>query len=181
MLNISQKFTKTIAICGFALTATLISSLTSAAEALNLTWTLNNVAFTDVTATATGAFDYDADTNIYSNIALTVSGPRLSTSPAPRTFTTSQLLVGNQNQLFLSFTPAPADILFLTFTSGLSNAGGSRTLIGSASAYGNGGNQSTVTGGTVSATPIPFEFNPAMGLAVLAGGLAWKKLSEKTT
>ena len=28
-------------------------------------------------------------------------------------------------------------------------------------------------------TPVPFEFNPGLGLALLGGGLLWKKLSKK--
>ena len=50
----------------------------SAASAVQLTWTLDNVVFqsaiTGDVGTATGSFDYDADTDTYSNINIVTSG-----------------------------------------------------------------------------------------------------------
>jgi hypothetical protein len=53
--------------------ATAALLMASASWSASLTWTLGDVTFDDG-ATATGSFDYDAGTNTYSNIAITVSG-----------------------------------------------------------------------------------------------------------
>ena len=41
------------------------------AQAAVVTWTLNDVVFEDL-GTATGSFDYDADTNVYSDVAILI-------------------------------------------------------------------------------------------------------------
>jgi len=59
---------------GFALAACLVAAAGSA-SATPVTWTLQNVTFTDG-ATASGSFVYDADTDTISNVSITTSvGP----------------------------------------------------------------------------------------------------------
>lgn len=99
----------------------------SSAQAIPIQWTLTDVLFDDG-GTATGSFDFDADTATYSNISITTTTPALLPLA---TFTS--LLTGSTTDG--AFTPGPGNqtgqpfLQLLYFQLPLSNAGGTRYLI----------------------------------------------------
>ncbi len=167
----------------------------SPAFATPVTWTLNNVSFNNG-STATGSFDFDRDTNTFSNIAISISagtdyGPELYNAIAP---SSGNYFGAIFTTLPLSFNDTPdcnnfnmascgTHALGLSVWSGqMTNAGGvlaltQQTLQHCDSATCNSGSWSFIsdasgTGGTISALiPLPaaaWLFGPAMGLLGLA-------------
>ncbi|MBF2099289.1 MAG: hypothetical protein IGQ88_13080 [Gloeomargaritaceae cyanobacterium C42_A2020_066] len=143
------------------------------AVAATLTWTLSGFNFADGT-TAVGSFDYDADTNTYSNINITVSNP-IPANGVPGyvygTFTDSDFIGGSSTALLLG----PNENLFdQSFGSPLTNAGGT---IGVTASYGNLDivdiRNTTGTISTVGATPVPAP--PGVLGLLLSGALAAHK------
>jgi hypothetical protein len=140
----------------------------SAAEAI--TWTLNNVEFSD-SSTASGTFDYDAPTG--SNPDGTYSNINIVTDATTYTSITSGSASG--------FTATDSSLsLIINFNGQLSDAGGT-VPISFGIEFGGSIMPRTVNLGnnpTVTATPIPFEFEASAGLVALggmAGGYAYRK------
>lgn len=107
--------------------AALLSALGTTAEASPVQWTLTDVLFEDG-GTATGSFIYDADTNAYSGINITVTDGSLS----PIATLTALLAGGNADG---AFVPAAGDLTgspylqLLYYNGPLTNAGGLVYLI----------------------------------------------------
>lgn len=167
----------------------------SPAFATPVTWTLNNVSF-DNGSTATGSFDFDRDTNTFSNIAISISagtdyGPELYNAIAPNSgnyfgaiFTTLPLSFNDTPDCNnFNMASCGTHALGLSVWSGqMTNAGGvlaltQQTLQHCDSAACNNGSWSFIsdasgTGGTISALiPLPaaaWLFGPALGLLGLA-------------
>jgi hypothetical protein len=159
------------ACCAIALSlGTTLVSLTwhpLVANAFSLTWTLNNVNFADG-ATATGNFDFDADTSDYSNISVTINGGTVPNFPYPLTFTDADLDLGLP--FFLSLCEANCNGVIFLFDDVLTNAGGSVGIDSSGSGYGNPGQPDPVfalPGGTVAAVPVPAAWAGAIAFAAL--------------
>jgi hypothetical protein len=99
------------------------------ANATPVQWTLNaTVTNGAVIGTAIGSFVYDADTNLYSSVAITTTLPAAS-------FDTSDIVTGSATFLELidNFVPganANKPAIGLLFFGGLTNLGGVRTLLG---------------------------------------------------
>ncbi|MBW4553261.1 MAG: hypothetical protein KME35_19430 [Aphanocapsa sp. GSE-SYN-MK-11-07L] len=138
-----------------------------AANAFPLTWTLNNVKFTDG-ATATGNFDFDADSSDYTNINIIINGGTVPNFPYPLTFTDADLVVGVP--FLLSLCNPDCDGVIFVFDDLLTNAGGSVGIDSSSSAYGNPGQPDPVlvlSGGSVTAVPVPAAWTGAIAFAAL--------------
>lgn len=151
----------------------------SAVSAAILTWTLQNVSFSDG-GTASGSFDYDADTNTYSDFSISVSGggalfPSFvydnGTSHTRPPLTATDLSISSNVVI-----PNDTRELFLQFAQPLTNAGGSIVLenpdglandaefhtLPSSPPFGQRG---FVAGGSVTAVPEP---STAIGLMLAA-------------
>lgn len=118
-----------MAVCG----ACLVALASSPARATPLTWTLQNTTFTDG-GTASGSFVYDATTNAYSGINISVSAH--GTYPA----SVFQFPDLNFSGLLMSSTAlgafdsnaadlTGADVLGLSFTNPLTGSGGTDPLV----------------------------------------------------
>ena len=118
-------------VLAFALGVLLTGGLGSA-QAVPLTWDLNNVVFGDGT-TVTGSFVFDADTTTFSDLDLTSSGG--TAVPAQNTWVYNTLCVGCQmNGGFAGFvavdsvgpdlTGAAVLSLFGSIGAPMTNAGG---------------------------------------------------------
>ena len=154
----------------FALGVILLFVVGSAQAAL-VTWTLNDVIFDG--GSATGSFDYDANTDTYSNVNITTStsfffGSTYVESPEGGTTPISLDLgpvsdcglVGVPKFCILQFDYAP-----------LTNQGGIRALGGQEINIFNA-EQRSIVGGTISAVPVPaavWLFGSGLGL------LGWMK------
>ncbi len=107
-------------------------TLGCAAQAAPITWNLSNVGFADG-GTASGSFQYDADTGSYSNIAITTTqvasfGATYGTPNPVNPGNASLLLViADLPPLAIDLTGTPA--LALSFTSPLTNLGGTSDII----------------------------------------------------
>ncbi|MGI9318020.1 MAG: VPLPA-CTERM sorting domain-containing protein [bacterium] len=102
-----------------------------------VTWTLSDVGFADG-ATYTGSFDYDADTNTYSNIEIYEPsfGSEYWSAISVEHFGTT--FNSGPGSLYLSGSDYFVDsfgVLFLNFTEPLTNAGGTVFLDPGLSAY----------------------------------------------
>ena len=129
------------------------------AFASTVTWTLENVTFQD-SGTAIGSFDFDADSNIYSNINIsTTSGSSFggTSYTAYSVGSQSQLFLGNGSyDLFLGFTP-------------LTNAGGTSSITGFGEQVFGGAPLRPITGGSLTASVVPIPaaawlFGSALGV-----------------
>jgi hypothetical protein len=103
------------------------------ANAAPVTWTFQNVTFgNNSTATLTGSFTFDADTNTYSNINITIvagamgAGVQAGTYQFldPSAISDSSTLVATVNSNFLDGEP----VLFFHFTTPLTDVGGTVSL-----------------------------------------------------
>lgn len=105
----------------------LLLFICSTANAVPVTWFLDGVTFDDATV-ATGSFTYDATTDTYSGISLTtVAGPNLS--GATYTIAADPFSRADRLVALASFPSAVGDtILFLEFSSALTDAGGTVAL-----------------------------------------------------
>ncbi len=138
-----------------------------AASAFSLTWTLNNVNFADG-ATATGNFDFDADTSVYNNISITINGGTVPNFPYPLTFTDADLVAGVP--FLLSLCNTDCDGVIFVFNDLLTNTGGTIDIDDSSSAYGNPDISDPIfvrSGGSVTAVPVPAAWVGAIAFAAL--------------
>ncbi|MDJ0688192.1 MAG: hypothetical protein QNJ41_06770 [Xenococcaceae cyanobacterium MO_188.B32] len=137
------------------------------AMAFNLTWTLDNARFQDLTF-ATGSFKYDADSNTYGEVDITTTD---SGNFPDRNYTESNSTIsGDANSLVLN---VGNETLTLNFQSPLTNTIETIDLIAS----GNSSSKEVIVNtpppnferkfidGTVSASAsVPFEFSPSLGI-----------------
>jgi len=108
--------------------------LVGAARASVLDWTLEGVVLSDGSA-VTGSFDFDAATNVYSNVNIAVAGG--PNYPATD-FTVSIPVNGGNNQPFwIEAVPGTyagdatgLEQIFLVFSQSLTDAGGTVPIIG---------------------------------------------------
>ncbi|MEH2160642.1 MAG: hypothetical protein V7K38_06245 [Nostoc sp.] len=157
--------------------------LASTSPAHALTWNLNNVQFQDG-ATASGTFDYDPTSLVYSNLSITLSSGTIYTS---QSFSTSNLNIKLPNQFSVCSNGAAclsSQYVYLRFSSNLSNTPGTLNVTATGSSYGvtnlagTPTSSSPLTSGTISSTAVPFEIPggatiPSVG-ALLALGLMRK-------
>ena len=106
--------------------ATLVLLMSaSAASAVPIIWTLQNVSFNDG-GTASGSFVFDADTTTYSNIMITTTNgsirPGASYGGPVASGTSNFALVTTPDNSLPDLTGRP--MLVLLFTAPLTNAGG---------------------------------------------------------
>jgi hypothetical protein len=98
----------------------------SSADATPITWTLSGVTFSAAGSTASGSFVFDATTNTFTSIDVTVAGSSFGngtyTTLDPGFPSSAGLLVALQAPLSLDLTGAP--LLALAFSSLLTDAGG---------------------------------------------------------
>lgn len=127
-------------IISLASLAVITISITMPAQAASLTWSVQNAVFEDG-STLTGTFDYDADTNTYSNVNIAVSsgilnnfvyqGSTCSQTPgvehtciADKSQSPDQFLIGVFNHNYYPVDSGMKGYLFLAFMEKLTNAGG---------------------------------------------------------
>jgi hypothetical protein len=162
------------------LIAAVLAACSFSANAIPVTWTLDNVIMeslvTGRTGALTGSFDYDSITNEYSNIAILSTGwldgvdvAMFQTTP-PLTFGE-----GNNNGLTLYGDTTPADAaveIQLDYDSALTGQGGTIDLLYSTSIYSyqafiGYADARMVSAGTISAVPVPaavWLFGSGLGL-----------------
>jgi len=161
--------------------------LASISPAQALTWTLNNVEFVD-NATASGTFDYDATTNTYSNILITLSnttGPDLA---AAGLYTSSDTVTSANNYLDV-FNSSSNSYFRLTFTQPLTNSGGTVNIVNTptlslaagstyygtanfSNSFGGAGTSATVSSTTAVPFDIPYGATiPAFGSVLALGAM----------
>jgi len=148
------------------LTAAILLTTMSGANAAVLTWSLNGVIFDDGT-TAVGSFDYDADAGVYDNVNIAVMAGTFSAY----TYQDSNIFIGSNDASMVDFVDAGVTrYLRLEFAAPLDNAGGLRTLLTANMSFecDNCTNFRYITAGTVNATVIPI---PA-ALWLMSGALA---------
>jgi hypothetical protein len=174
-------------------TVTLLSALTVAgaslpARAVGLTWTLNDVKFDDG-GTATGTFDYDADTDTLNNLDIEVTGPAFEFSGlgSSITFTDSSFSFAGPGGGLLAAEPSfPFPFVGLQFETPLTNAGGEIDItLGSYGTLLTFLNGPALESGTVASKPTEEIPEPltilGTGLALGFGGLFKKKMSLSTS
>ena len=135
-------------------------------NAAPVVWTLNDVTF-EYGGTAVGSFTFDADTGIYSEINIqTSNGPQNPDNPIQGTSgflgATHEYLLENttagENLRAYAGNPSPLYALNLDWAGGLSNQGGSIELLTGAYSFEYStvyGYRREVTGGSISAVPVP--------------------------
>jgi PEP-CTERM motif len=165
------------------------------AVAAVLTWTLHNVAFDDG-GTAEGTFNYDADTNTFSDFNISVSGGDATFFPAFVYSTATSHLRPPLSANDLSIDANAVVIgdertLFMQFEQPLTNAGGISVVQNPDGLGGDSEFRTLVTsppfgqrgfnfGGTVSAVPEPSAFTlVAFGAAAVGVLLHRKRKAER--
>jgi hypothetical protein len=166
--------------------AIVIAGSINSSPAEAITWRFNDVEYIGG-GTITGNFDYDADTNTYSNIDIISTagsggafkngsfypGPFINYtgtsssgfgSPAPRNYV-SNMVIGESSVPFF---------LNLEFARPLTNTGGTIDFVSSSGNGERAGIQirrvDTVNfSPTVTTVPVPFEFESSLGLIALGG------------
>ncbi len=139
------------------------------AQAAVVTWSLNDVVFEDL-GTATGSFDYDADTNVYSDVAIltTAWSSHSATSYSGLEFGFTRGIGTERTACGPEEGECRLELLFEPLT----NAGGVRALTGFEEAEFFGGDRRYVIAGTLSAVPLPaavWLFGSALA------GLGWMR------
>ena len=103
------------------LLALVLVGWAGAAQAIPVTWNLQGVTFDDG-ASATGFFDFDADTNVYSNYQISVTAGGIF--PA-FIYEDANSFLGTNNAVFVDFVRDDFEsYITLAFDSALTNAGG---------------------------------------------------------
>ena len=144
------------------------------ASAAPVVWTLSGVTFSDG-GTASGSFIFDADTNTYSSINVT------TTSGSVRSGAT-YLFQNGGGAGALGMVTASGNLtgtpdLALSFSSSLTNAGGSRTLAGFeatcqvAACSSQVAPLRNVTAGSIQSAPAPVPLPPTVILTLAGVGL----------
>ena len=155
-----------------------VAGASSPVQAAILTWQLNDVVFEDG-GTATGSFGFDADTNDYSDINITVEGPAFDGNSL--NFTDDVVVLGDNEGLGLINLELPVPAVGFFWDTPLTNAGG--TIDIAFGSYGTIFNLLSsdpvfLTSGSVTAQPIPEPLTLlATGVALGFGGLFKKKMS----
>ncbi|MBD2208476.1 hypothetical protein H6G27_01150 [Nostoc linckia FACHB-104] len=165
--------------------------LANTSPAHALTWTLNNVTFADG-ATATGTFDYDAVSNTYSNLNITLSSGTIYSSSS---FNTSHINF-QQNYRFSVCSNGSgcfnSQYLYLIFSNNLSNLPATVTVLGHSYGLTNSSGNITIsqslTSGTISSTAaVPFDIPggatiPSVGALLALGAMrkTRKSIASKT-
>lgn len=163
-----------------------LSMSAGSASAANLNWTLNNVAFSDG-GTATGSFNYDADTSTYGAFSINVQGGSILT-PFTYDNSTSFIDSGIFTDNDVRFTKNDYSRFFeLEFFDSLTNAGGTVPLVRlfKSDSGGLGSfecKSDTCTSfrdltGTVTARPIPVP-GAVFGIIVAGGALIAKQRKQ---
>lgn len=113
-------------------------SLTSAAIAAPLTWTVNNIVYSNdgpTPVTATGSFKYDADTNTFSDINISTTQGSFTDATVYTQVCTNPgcTVVSSANDILLISAPYSADMtgnqhMLINLQAPMTNAGGSLAL-----------------------------------------------------
>lgn len=156
----------------------------SAANASDITWTLDHVTFDDG-ATASGTFIFNASTDTYVSwditTTATVNGNFCGCNLHTEVYTTNSETQANTSYYLNPHglevdMSAGFDRLGLNFASPLTNAGGMIAVTGS-EVQNDGFQSRAISGGFVTATPVPLPGGGLMflgGIGVL-GALGWRR------
>lgn len=118
MLNISRLLILAVVLAGQA-------------SAVPVLWTLDAVLFGEG-GIATGSFVYDATTNVFSSVNITITGGTLPGAVANATFTSAAPISDSNSATLLTIAsgdPTGTPYLLLDFTHPLTNAGGTISLL----------------------------------------------------
>lgn len=151
-----------------------------------VTWNLNNVTFSDA-ATATGSFDFDADTQTLSNWNISVTSGTLSAftyTPADSTAGSYFQESGYQNELLFMVNGSTRQLRMTPLTA-LTDAGGTVNInlntfgggSGSVECYNCGPYRGIVSGSFMTATPEPGSLG-CLGLGLVGAGLFVRKFRK---
>jgi hypothetical protein len=177
----------------FTLTAGVVLCCPTPAVAAVLTWTLHDVTFDDG-GTAEGTFEYDADTNTFSDLNISVSGGDATFFPAfVYSTATSHLrpplsandlsidanvvVIGEQRTLFMQFEQPLTNAGGISVVQNPDGLGGDsefRTLVTSPPF----GQRGFELGGTVSAVPEPSSFG-IVAFGALTASLLLKRRRQR--
>lgn len=152
-----------------------------------VTWNLNNVTFSDA-ATATGSFDFDADTQTLSNWNISVTSGTLSAftyTPADSAAGSYFQESGYQNELLFMVNGSTRQLRMTPLTA-LTDAGGTVNInlntfgggSGSVECYNCGPYREIVSGSFMTATPEPGSLG-CLGLGLVGAGLFVRKSRKK--
>jgi len=174
--------------------AVIILFVTGSVQAAPITWTLNNVVFDDG-ATVTGSFVYDQDTNLYSEMSITVAGgymfdpygfplaadpftwAEVQLSPDSSSTNETRFLVRDSIRSGGSCQNYCTRQFRFVFDTALTNVGGTANLLLGAQSYerlttSSSSRRRDIVSGTISAVPVP----AAVWLFASAlGGLGWMR------
>ena len=173
-----------IRLYAFAMLFAILFAAQGVTSAHAATWNLVDVTFDDG-GTATGSFDYDAATNTYSNIdIMTTAGSVLPGTSY--TFDFSAFGTVSPNPIFLTDNGQQRPTLFFDLASQLTDSGGTILLLSGAEIFAASAslpdNRRDITGGSISAVPLPpavFLFGTALfGMAGFNRLKRRKRLAE---
>src|SRR5262245_48383690 len=116
----------------FVVLVTLIAMFAQPVHADPIVWTLQGVTF-DTGATATGSFTYDAATNNYQNVSISVTGSGFLTAKTYPAISDFIFGATANNLSFIQPLLRGQRTLSLTFLSPLTDTGGTIALTGSES------------------------------------------------
>ncbi|NND53340.1 MAG: VPLPA-CTERM sorting domain-containing protein [Gammaproteobacteria bacterium] len=154
----------------------------SAAQAAPLTWTLDGVTFDNGTQLQ-GQFDYDASTNTYSNVLIQSGNPIWYSDSKLPPFTLDNTFGPGTATGFEAWTRYDGccdSYLYIYLDSAMTDSGGVISILTTsyeARFYPGGDDYRYVTGGTISAVPIPaaaWLFGSALA------GLGWLRRRQTT-
>jgi len=134
----------------------------SVAQAASITWTINGpitIVTGDLRAVITGSFDFDADTNSFSNVSLSLVDDSFPGTIYDISNAWSAVTAGSDSSSIATNATAPAGSYWdssnidLFLFAPLTNAGGN--IITSASVFVDGTKRPGVGYGSISAVPVP--------------------------